>query len=479
MTATVTTTATQSSGESAADGPRFPDGFIWGAATAAYQIEGAVREDGRGPSIWDTFSRTPGRVFAGHTGDVACDHYHRYADDVALMAELGLRSYRYSISWPRIQPDGTGPVNPRGLDFYDRLTDELIRHGIEPVVTLYHWDLPQTLEDRGGWTVRDTAEIFAEYADTVYARLGDRVATWTTLNEPWCSAYLGYGSGRHAPGVTDPAAVFAAMHHLLLGHGLAARALRSAGARSVSITLNPASIHPMDPDNPADREAARIVDGLHNRIFLDPLLRGRYPADMREHMARFTDLGFLRDGDEAIINAPIDVLGVNFYQPTYVFAKPGQPASPENPGTEGIGFRAPVGPVTDMNWQIEPAALTRLLERLHHDYAGIPLLITENGAAYPDGPAPDTGRVHDRNRIEYLDGHLRACHDAISRGVDLRGYFVWSLMDNFEWAEGYAKRFGIVYVDYRTQQRVAKDSARWYQDVIRRGGLESRGRAEE
>jgi beta-glucosidase len=299
------------------------------------------------------------------------------------------------------------------------------------------------------------------------------VRTWTTLNEPWCSAFLGYGSGHHAPGIADPAAAFAAVHHLLLGHGLAARALRSAGARSVGITLNPASVHPVDPDSALDRDAALLVDGLHNRIFLDPLLRGRYPDDMRAHMTRFCDLSFVADGDEAIMNAPIDVLGVNFYQPTYVSAKPGAPGSPVHPGTEGVAFREPVGPVTDMNWQIEPAALTRLLERLQRDY-GVPLLITENGAAYPDGPAADTGHVGDRRRIEYLDGHLRACHDAIARGVDLRGYFVWSFMDNYEWAEGYAKRFGIVHVDYATQQRVAKDSAWWYRDVIRRGGLEDR-----
>ena len=471
MTATVTSTSTESGGAARPAGLKFPDGFVWGAATAAYQIEGGVSEDGRGPSLCDTFSRTPGRVVAGHTGDVACDHYHRYVDDVAMMAGLGLASYRYSISWPRIQPDGTGPVNTRGLDFYDRLTDELIGKGIDPVITLYHWDLPQTLETRGGWTVRETAEAFAEYAQIVYARLGDRVKTWTTLNEPWCSAYLGYGSGRHAPGVTDPASVFKAVHHLLLGHGLAASALRTAGAQSVGITLNPSSVLPLDADNAADREAARIVDGLHNRIFLDPIVKGAYPADMLEHMSRFTDLEFIKDGDPALINAPIDVLGVNFYQPAYVSAKPGQPASPENPGTDGIAFRAPVGPVTDMNWQIEPAGLTRLLERLHGDY-GVPMLITENGAAYPDGPSGETGEVHDTNRIEYLDGHLRACHDAISRGVDLRGYFVWSLMDNFEWAEGYAKRFGIVHVDYKTQTRVPKDSARWYSEVIGRNGLE-------
>jgi beta-glucosidase len=464
MTATVTSEATEPGGAAEGSGVRFPGGFVWGAATASYQIEGAVNDDGRGPSIWDTFSRTPGKVFAGHTGDVACDHYHRYREDVAMMADLGLAAYRFSVAWPRIRPDGTGPVNTRGLDFYDRLTDELLGKGIEPLITLYHWDLPQTLQDRGGWASRETALAFAEYAQVMYAKLGDRVSTWTTLNEPWCSAYLGYGSGRHAPGITDPVATFRAVHHLLLGHGLAVEALRSAGASTLGITLNPSAVHPVDPENAADLEAARIVDGLANRIFLDPLIKGAYPEDMRQHMARFTDMAFIQDGDEKQINQPIDVLGVNFYSPTYVSAKPGTPAAPDAPGTEGIAWRPPVGPVTDMNWPIEPAALTRLLERLHRDYA-VPLLITENGAAYSDG-------VHDSRRIEYLDGHLRACLDAISHGVDLRGYFVWSLMDNYEWAEGYAKRFGVVQVDYTTQERTPKDSARWYSDVIRRNGLE-------
>ncbi|MEV4274402.1 GH1 family beta-glucosidase [Actinoplanes xinjiangensis] len=461
MTATVTSTSAQP----APTGITFPEGFVWGTATASYQIEGAVREDGRGPSIWDTFSRTPGKVHAGHTGDVACDHYHRYAEDVALMADLNLGAYRFSVAWPRIRPDGTGPVNTRGLDFYDRLTDELLSKGIDPVVTLYHWDLPQTLEDRGGWTVRETAEAFAEYAQIVYGRLGDRVGTWTTLNEPWCSAYLGYGNGIHAPGRQDPAGSLAAVHHLNLAHGLAARALRSAGAQSISITLNPCEVSPLDPANPADVEAARVIDGVANRIFLDPLLRGHYPADVLEHVSRITDLSFIKDGDETIINAPIDVLGINFYTPSYVSAKPGQPAALDYPGSEGIAFRKPVGPVTDMGWQIEPASLTRLLTRIHRDYPGTPLMITENGAAYPEG-------VHDPLRIEYVDAHLRACHDALAAGVDLRGYFAWSLMDNFEWAEGYAKRFGIVHVDYTTQQRVLKDSAKWYREVIRRNGLE-------
>jgi beta-glucosidase len=473
MTATVTSTSAQP----ALAGITFPDGFIWGAATASYQIEGAAREDGRGPSIWDTFTRTPGKVYAGHTGDVACDHYHRYVEDVAMMADLGLASYRYSIAWPRIQPDGTGPVNARGLDFYDRLTDALLGKGIDPVVTLYHWDLPQTLEDRGGWAARETAEAFAEYARIVHGRLGDRVKTWTTLNEPWCSAYLGYASGLHAPGKKDPAAAFAAVHHLLLGHGLAARTLRDAGAQSISITLNPSAVSPVDPDSWADREAARVIDGLSNRIFLDPLLRGRYPADMLEHLARFTDLSYIQDGDLDIIHAPLDVLGINFYQPTYVYAKPGATGSPDQPGSEGVAYRAPDGPVTDMNWLVEPSSLTRLLKRIHDDYPGTALLITENGAAYPEGPSED-GAVHDTRRVEYLDGHLRACHDALAAGVNLRGYFVWSLMDNFEWAEGYAKRFGIVHVDYSTQQRTLKDSAKWYRDVIRRNGIADPGESE-
>ncbi|BBH64989.1 beta-glucosidase [Actinoplanes sp. OR16] len=467
MTATVTSTSAQP----APAGITFPEGFVWGAATASYQIEGAAREDGRGPSIWDTFSRTPGKVYAGHTGDVACDHYHRYADDVALMAGLGLAAYRFSVAWPRIQPDGTGPVNVRGLDFYDRLTDELLGKGIDPVVTLYHWDLPQTLEDRGGWANRETAEAFAEYAQIVHRRLGDRVATWTTLNEPWCSAYLGYGSGIHAPGVQDPVKAYRAAHHLNLAHGLAARALRSAGASNISITLNPCQVAPLDPQNPADVQAAKLIDGVANRIFFDPILRGSYPTDVLEHIARFTDLSFIQDGDEAIINAPIDVLGINFYTPSYVSAKPGAKGALDYPGSEGIAFRPPVGPVTDMNWQIEPASLTRLLTRIHEDYPGTALMITENGAAYPEGPDVD-GEVHDLRRIEYIDAHLRACHDALAAGVDLRGYFAWSLMDNFEWAEGYKKRFGIVHVDYTTQQRVLKDSAKWYREVIRRNGLD-------
>ncbi|WP_433687299.1 GH1 family beta-glucosidase [Micromonospora carbonacea] len=452
---------------------RFPDNFVWGAATASYQIEGAARDDGRGPSIWDTFSRTPGKVFAGHTGDVACDHYHRYADDVALMAELGLKAYRFSIAWPRIQPDGTGPVEPRGLDFYDRLTDTLLDRGIDPIVTLYHWDLPQTLQDRGGWTNRETAEHFATYAGAVHGRLGDRIRTWTTLNEPWCSAYLGYGNGVHAPGVRDAGAAFTAVHHLLLGHGLAVRALRASGAEAVGITLNPAEVQPADRDSAADAAAVRLVDGLQNRIFLDPLTGAGYPADVLEHVARMVDPAtFLRDGDEKLIAAPIDLLGINYYAPTYVAGRPDGAGGSAWPGTEGtVEFLPAAGSVSDMGWAIEPAGLGRLLDRLAADYPGLPLMITENGGAFPDRTTDSAGRVADADRIAYLDGHLRAVHAAIGRGVDLRGYLVWSLLDNFEWAEGYRKRFGIVHVDYLTQRRTPKASARWYQEVISRNGL--------
>jgi beta-glucosidase len=442
---------------------RFPEGFVWGAATAAYQIEGAARDDGRGPSIWDTFSRTPGKVHAGHTGDVACDHYHRYPEDVRIMGDLGLHAYRFSIAWPRIQPDGAGPANPRGLDFYDRLVDELQGGGITPIVTLYHWDLPQTLEDRGGWTNRETAERFAEYAAIMYSRLGDRVETWTTLNEPWCSAFLGYASGIHAPGRTEPEVSFAAAHHLLLGHGLAVQALRAAGANQIGITLN---LAPVISD---DAEAASIVDGLQNRIFLDPVLRGEYPADVVERAGRFTDWSFVKDGDLEIISQPIDLLGVNYYNPQTVTGRAGEPANPVYPGSEGIAFPGADAPKTAMGWPVQPFGLTDLLVRLSHDYPGTPLIITENGAAFDD--VVEDGQVHDVGRLSYLDGHLRAAHAAIEAGVDLRGYLVWSLLDNFEWAEGYRKRFGVVHVDYNTQRRTPKDSALWYREVVRRNGL--------
>jgi beta-glucosidase len=459
-------------------GLAFPTGFVWGAATAAYQIEGATSAHGRGRSIWDTFSHTAGRVRGGDTGDVACDHYHRYAGDVALMAELGLAAYRFSVAWPRIQPDGTGPANPAGLDFYDRLVDTLVSHGIDPIATLYHWDLPQALEDRGGWAARDTAHRFAEYAVLVYDRIGDRVGTWVTLNEPWCAAFLGYAAGIHAPGRTEPAAAFAACHHLLLGHGQAVRAIRERGAASapaIGLTLNPSAVRPLDPSADADVAAARLVDGLQNRLFLDPLSGRGYPSDVLAVIRRFCDgadgPAWLHDGDEQIIAAPVDLLGVNYYSPTVVTHRPGHPGAAPFPGTEDIAFVPAPGPVTAMDWTIEPASLTDLLERLARDYPGTPLWITENGAAFEDQLSAGGDRVADPDRVRYLDGHLRAVHAAIERGVDVRGYLVWSLLDNFEWAEGYHKRFGLYYVDYATQARVRKDSAGWYQQVIAQNGL--------
>jgi beta-glucosidase len=446
----------------------FPDGFLWGAATASYQIEGAARDDGRGPSIWDTFSHTPGRVATGHTGDVACDHYHRYADDVRLMADLGLGVYRFSVSWPRVQPDGSGPTNTRGLDFYDQLVDRLLDAGIDPYVTLYHWDLPQTLEDQGGWPVRDTAYRFADYALAVHARLGDRVKTWTTLNEPWVSAFLGYGNGVHAPGRTEAADALRAAHHLSLAHGLSTAALRSAGAEEIALTLNLSPVIAQGAGE-ADAEAAHRADILLNRQFLDPALRGSYPAELLEIVGRRAGLDHVHDGDLDLIHQPIDLLGINYYNPTYVRAKPGEPADLAWPGSEGIGFGGSDEPTTAMGWPIRPDGLSGLLVRLSQDYPEVGLIVTENGAAFDDVVVGD--RVHDTERVAYLDGHLRAAHAAIEAGADLRGYLVWSLLDNFEWAEGYHRRFGLVRVDFGTQRRLLKDSALWYRGVIERNGL--------
>ena len=470
-----------------AAGTSFPPGFIWGAATAAYQIEGATTEDGRGPSIWDTFSHTPGRVQGGDTGDVAADHYHRVGEDVALMADLGLPAYRFSIAWPRIVPDGSGAVNQAGVDFYSRLVDELLGRGIDPLITLYHWDLPQPLQDVGGWTNRDTAARFAEYALVVGSTLGDRVTTFTTLNEPWCSAFLGYASGVHAPGIADQAGSLAAAHHLNLAHGLSSTALRTvlpAGAQ-VSVTLNLAHIRPAS-DSAADTGAVRAVDAVANRIFLQPILGGGYPDDLIDDTRNVTDWSFVHDGDcEAIQQRP-DILGVNYYSPTLVAAlRPADHSKiterrvndPQGadvpsawPGTD-LAYSIPQsGPHTSMGWRIEPGSLTELLERLHDSYPSLPLMITENGAAFPDPVGPD-GIVHDEDRIDYVDGHLAAIRAAMDAGVDVRGYFLWSLMDNFEWAWGYSKRFGIVHVDYETQVRTPKASAHWYREVIARNGL--------
>jgi beta-glucosidase len=480
----------------------FPSTFLWGGATASYQIEGAVTEGGRGPSIWDTFSHTPGRTVDGDTGDHAIDHYNRYRDDVALMSGLGLNAYRFSVAWPRIQPDGTGPAIEAGLDFYRRLVDELLGQGIEPWVTLYHWDLPQALEDAGGWPNRDTAYRFAEYAGLVHNALGDRVKNWTTLNEPFCSGLIGYAAGGHAPGRTEPEAALRATHHLLLAHGLAAQAIRAADPTvSVGITLN---LYAVDPatDHPADVDAARRVDGLQNRIFLDPVLLGRYPHDVLEDIDHLGGLGDVQDGDLAVISTPLDFLGVNYYTRHVITAGDGLDAGglevvdadvpdvvgdcepddgpvaghPSDDGaTPWVGSEHVRGvfrglPRTAMDWEIDPDGLHEVLTRLRDEYPAIPLLVTENGAAFSDQVSAD-GEVHDPDRVAYLNSHLRACHQAIEDGVPLRGYFVWSVFDNFEWACGYARRFGIVHVDYETQVRTPKDSAVFYSEVLRTGAL--------
>ncbi|MFI6107787.1 GH1 family beta-glucosidase [Streptomyces sp. NPDC051310] len=460
----------------------FPPGFLWGAATAAYQIEGAAAEDGRTPSIWDTFARTPGKVFEGHTGDVATDHYHRFRDDVRLMAELGLNAYRFSVSWSRVQPTGRGPAVQKGLDFYRRLVDELLAHGISPTLTLYHWDLPQDLEDAGGWPHRATAERFGEYAALVADALGDRVGRWTTLNEPWCSAFLGYGSGVHAPGRTDPVAALRAAHHLNLGHGRAVQALRAAlpAGAEVSVSLNLHELRPLT-SAPEDIEAVRRIDAVGNRVWLGPMLGGAYPQDLLADTAHLTDWSFVRPGDLAVAHQPLDVLGVNYYTPTVVAKVRDGDAAPRDdghgasayspwPGADDVAFHQAPGERTAMGWAVDPTGLYDLLMRLAGEHPGLPLLITENGAAYEDEPAPD-GSVADPERIAYVHGHLEAVHRAITDGADVRGYFLWSLLDNFEWAYGYAKRFGAVRVDYATQTRTPKASAHWYAKVARSGEL--------
>ena len=461
-------------------GLEFPEGFLFGSATASYQIEGAATEDGRGPSIWDTFSHTPGKVLHGHTGDVADDHYHRLDEDLDLMQRLGLQAYRFSIAWPRIQPDGTGSPNPKGLAFYGRLVDGLLARGIRPIATMYHWDLPQALEDQGGWTNRDTAYRFADYAHHLGEALGDRVAMWTTLNEPWCSAYLGYGSGRHAPGVTNGRAALTAVHHLNLAHGLGLTALRASVTRpetEYSATLNLHVIRGAeDAEAESQSEAVRRIDALANRAFTGPMLRGAYPQDLLDDTARVTDWQFVRPGDLELIHQPIDVLGVNYYSTVTVKMWDGH--SPRSnadghgeaegspwPGSEDVEFVEQPGPYTAMGWNIAPDGFEQLLVDLHEQFPELPLMVTENGAAF-DGDEVIEGRVHDPERVDYLRRHFTAAHRAMQRGVDLRGYQVWSLLDNFEWSYGYTKRFGIVHVDYDTQVRTPKDSAHWYSELI-------------
>jgi beta-glucosidase len=450
----------------------FPPGFTWGAATAAYQIEGAAHVDGRGQSVWDTFSHTPGRVRGGDTGDIACDSYHRFREDVALLKSFGLNAYRFSVSWPRVQPGGSGAANQRGLDYYRALLDELAEHDIAPAVTLYHWDLPQELQDAGGWATRDTAQRFADYAGIVVDALGDRVARWITLNEPQVVSENGYRTGRHAPGLFDNEAATATTHHLLLGHGLAAQRLRAGGAAEVGITLD---MHPVRVlgDSEALERARQITDAELNGLYLDPLLYGRYPAAASAELTPPESL--ILDGDMSTINQPLDFLGVNYYSP--IILRAGDPADlrrneePARGGVPGVvGYRPESLERTPMGWLIDPDGLHELLLRLSAEAPGLPLYIFENGCAAEDYVNPE-GSVDDVERISYLHKHLYAAARAIKDGVNLAGYYVWSLLDNFEWGWGYQKRFGIVFVDFGTQRRIPKSSAGFYSEVARTNTL--------
>jgi beta-glucosidase len=433
-----------------------PD-FVWGVATAAYQIEGAVAEDGRSPSIWDTFSRIPGAVDNGDTGDQACDHYHRWREDVALMRRLNIEAYRFSVAWPRVLPQGRGAVNQRGLDFYDRLVDALLAAGIRPFVTLYHWDLPQVLQDRGGWPERDTAYAFAELASVTARRLGDRVADWFTVNEPLCSAWIGYLDGLMAPGERDIARAVPAAHHLLLGHGLAAAAVKQAAPAPVrtGAVLNLSPCQPAS-DRAEDVAAAARADGHTNRWWLDPLHGRGYPADMIEVYGVQPPV---REGDLELIATPMDHLGLNYYFRQVVAA------DPAGPPPRARMVSVPDATRTDMDWEVHPDGLEQVLTRLHRDYRVPRVFVTENGSAWRDEVGVD-GTVQDTERAEFLEQHLAAAARAAERGVPLAGYFVWSLLDNFEWSYGYAKRFGLVHVDYGTQVRTIKTSGYRYARII-------------
>lgn len=444
---------------------KFPQNFLWGTATAAYQVEGAVKEDGRGESIWDRFSHTPGKVKNGDTGDVANDHYHLYEQDLNMMQELGFQAYRFSVAWPRIFPGGAGQVNQKGLDFYRKLVEGLQKRNIKPLATLYHWDLPQMLQDQGGWTNPDTAKRFAEYADTVFRALGDQVKDWITHNEPWVVAFVGYAFGTHAPGLKDWSKALQASHYLLLSHGLATQAYRATNPKNgqIGITLNLAPMYPVS-DKPDDKASAYRYDGFQNRWFLDPVLKGVYPADMIPYYEkRYGSLAYIKPEELKIINAPIDFLGINYYNPQHIASSPAS-------SYFELSTRPGPNPVTAMDWEIAPDSLYDLLVRLKQDYGNLPLYITENGAAFNDSVGSN-GEVEDGLRLQFLQLHFAAAQRAINAGVNLKGYFVWSLMDNFEWAEGYSKRFGIVYVDYATQKRTPKRSALWYREVIRQNGL--------
>lgn len=444
--------------DSHADPSTFPEGFRWGVATAAYQIEGGAREGGRGPSIWDTFAHTPGLTRDGDTGDIACDHFHRWESDLDLLADLGVTDYRMSVSWSRLQPTGSGPLNPAAVEYYVRILSGLRDRGIRPLVTLYHWDLPQPLEDEGGWPRRATAERFADYAVAVVDALGHLAADWVTLNEPWCSSFLGYGSGAHAPGRKDYRDAVAAAHHLNLAHGLALAGLRRAhpaarvGIANIVTDVVPAS------DSAADRTAADRLDAVSNRVFLDPLALGRYSDDVLAALVPFGLDLVIRPGDLELIGSPIDFLGVNHYQ--RIIARDAPDAAPF-----GVAERAAEPASTSFGWSVIPESLTAVLIRVQREFGDLPLLVTENGASFDDVVGAD-GEVDDHERVAYLDGYLAAAAWAIAFGVNLRGYYAWSFLDNFEWAEGYSKRFGIVFVDYATQARILKRSAHWYRRLI-------------
>lgn len=449
----------------------FPLGFTWGVATSSFQIEGAVAEDGRLPSIWDTFTRTPGAIANGDHADVACDHYHRFRDDVALMKRMNMGAYRFSVAWPRVLPQRTGAANTAGLDFYDRLVDALLEAGIEPWLTLYHWDLPQVLQDAGGWPSRSIVPAFVHYADVVSRRLGDRVKRWITINEPWCVCHLGHRIGNHAPGIQDGAQMLRACHHVLLAHGRAVPVLRAnAPGAKVGITLN------LQPTYPAsssmwDVEEARKVDASFNRWWLDPLYGRGYPTDhIHDHVVDgFLEehaLPFVEPGDMEAIQAPTDFLGINCYSR----AIPRSQSVPEEHNLPIAVHRAPEAEDTEMGWEVAPEAMRDIILYAHRFYAPGPIVVTENGCSYSDAPDAD-GRIRDTRRTEFLADYLAACADAIDQGAPLEGYFAWSLMDNFEWAEGYRQRFGLTWVDYDTQQRIPKDSFHWFGAVARTNAL--------
>ncbi|GHG12921.1 glycoside hydrolase family 1 protein [Streptomyces zaomyceticus] len=475
----------------AAPVPEFPAGFLWGVSASAFQIEGSLTADGRGPSSWDAFTEERGRVKDGSHAEVATDHYRRYREDVALMAELGVGAYRFSVSWSRVLPEGHGRVNDRGLDFYDRLVDELCASGIAPVPTLFHWDTPLALEERGGWLDRDTAGRFAEYASVVAERLADRVPMWITINEPAEVTLLGYGLGEHAPGRRLVFDALPAAHHQLLAHGMGVQALRAAGARRIGIAVSHSPVWTAG-DSDDDRAAAALYDTLTNRLFADPLLTGSYPDGLAELLP-----GPVAE-DLRTISAPLDWYGINYYNPMLVGAP--QPATDASATDASVGAAADAGIVdsgagssfggidipadlpfairqiegrelTDFGWPVVPEGLRELLATLRERYGDRlpPLYITENGCSYGDGPDPGTGRIDDARRVAYHDGHVRALHEAMEEGADVRGYFIWSILDNFEWAEGYRQRFGLVHVDYETLARTPKESYAWYRDLIKSG----------